>query len=316
MKQFFFVPCVAILLTLISSQLSAQHGDFPAELQQLLIDQIPVGSTALGSSVPGFSDDIGTAFSFLDTGNGAQINYVLCYPLADSSITGELESGAETPMSGTVFIYCPGVIDLAISSQFLLFFQQVTPAINSVFTIESQTIDLQFTTSQAVTDNFADYCFFDSRGFDCLAPACVDANNNLDSMTQPLICLAGCCGNGADFRLPGIQYQVSANDTATFEFATDFDFGNSDFRQFFQHYSFFVGLADEPKIEPFFNFQTFEIPLYQPGDANRDGNVDLLDVAGFVDCLTGGSFVFQCDTNRDLTISLLDIEPFVDLLTN
>ena len=316
MKQDFFVPCVVILLTAISSQLSAQHSDFPAELQQLLVGQIPGDSMALGNSVPGFSDDIGTVFGFLDISNGAQLNFVLCYPLADSSVTGELESGTETQMSGNVFVYCPGVIDLNSSSQFSLFFQQVTPAIDSVFAIKSQTIDLQITTSQAVTDNFADYCFFDSRGFDCLAPACVDANNNLDSMTQPLICLAGCCGIGAEFRMPGIQYQLNANNTASFEFATDFDFGTANFRQFFQHYSFFVGLADEPKIEPFFNFQTFEIPLYQPGDTNRDGNVDLLDVAGFVDCLTGGGFVFQCDINRDLTISLLDIEPFVELLTN
>ncbi len=316
MRSIQWLTFVLVLLSILSGPVAAQHDNFPAELQQILSDQIPAGSVAIGSSVPGFSDDIGTAFSFLDISNGVVINEVLCYPLSDSSITGELESGSEVAMSGVVFVYCPGTIDIGDFSQFLVFFQSVQPSITSLFAIESQTIDLQLTTQQAVTENFADYCLFDSYGLVCDEPACVDAQNNLDSVNRPILCLAGCCGHGAKFRLPGVQYQVNGDGTADFAFATSFDFEDPGFRTFFTHYSFFVGNPDVPYIEPFFSFQRFDIPLYQPGDTNQDGNIDLLDVAGFVDCLTNGVYVFQCDINSDQNVDLLDVTPFIDLLSS
>ena len=107
---------------------------------------------------------------------------------------------------------------------------------------------------------------------------------------------------------------MSGTNTAEFEFATSFNFSEPNFNQFFRHFSFFVGLDDDPLIEPFFNFQQFEIPLSAPGDTNRDGVIDLLDIAEFVECLTNGNFVFQCDINGDMNVDLLDVAPFVDLL--
>ena len=51
------------------------------------------------------------------------------------------------------------------------------------------------------------------------------------------------------------------------------------------------------------------------GDVNRDGNVDLLDVAPFVELLTNGDFQAEADINQDGVIDLLDAAPFVNLLT-
>ena len=51
------------------------------------------------------------------------------------------------------------------------------------------------------------------------------------------------------------------------------------------------------------------------GDVNRDGNVDLLDVAPFVELLTNGDFQAEADINQDGVIDLLDVAPFVNLLT-
>ncbi len=51
------------------------------------------------------------------------------------------------------------------------------------------------------------------------------------------------------------------------------------------------------------------------GDVNGDGVVDLLDVAPFVDLLTGGGFQPEADINQDGVVNLLDIAPFVQLLT-
>ena len=50
------------------------------------------------------------------------------------------------------------------------------------------------------------------------------------------------------------------------------------------------------------------------GDINGDCEVNLLDVAGFVDLLSNGEFQLQADINQDGNVDLLDIGLFVDLL--
>ena len=50
------------------------------------------------------------------------------------------------------------------------------------------------------------------------------------------------------------------------------------------------------------------------GDINRDGLVNLLDVAPFVDLLGNGSFQLEADINMDGDVNLLDVAPFVNLL--
>ena len=51
------------------------------------------------------------------------------------------------------------------------------------------------------------------------------------------------------------------------------------------------------------------------GDVNLDGEINLLDVAPFVDLLTQGNFLPEADVNQDGVVDLLDVAPFVDLLT-
>lgn len=51
------------------------------------------------------------------------------------------------------------------------------------------------------------------------------------------------------------------------------------------------------------------------GDVNCDGEIDLLDVAPFVDLVTAGEFSAKADVNLDGTVDLLDVAPFVALLT-
>ncbi len=50
------------------------------------------------------------------------------------------------------------------------------------------------------------------------------------------------------------------------------------------------------------------------GDLNDDGNVDLLDVAPFVNAIIAGSFVCEADINEDGNVDLVDVAPFVDIL--
>ena len=50
------------------------------------------------------------------------------------------------------------------------------------------------------------------------------------------------------------------------------------------------------------------------GDVNLDGQVDLLDIAPFVQAIVSGEFDKQADINFDGVVDLLDIGPFVQLL--
>ena len=50
------------------------------------------------------------------------------------------------------------------------------------------------------------------------------------------------------------------------------------------------------------------------GDVNLDGEVNLLDVAPFVDALQSGQYQAEADVNKDGLVNLLDVQPFVDLL--
>lgn len=51
------------------------------------------------------------------------------------------------------------------------------------------------------------------------------------------------------------------------------------------------------------------------GDANCDEEVNLLDIAPFVDIISNGSYLDKADMNEDGVVDLLDVEGFVDALT-
>ena len=51
------------------------------------------------------------------------------------------------------------------------------------------------------------------------------------------------------------------------------------------------------------------------GDVNCDGNVDLLDVAPFVDAISTGNFLEKADVNTDGLVNLLDVAPFIDIIS-
>ena len=72
---------------------------------------------------------------------------------------------------------------------------------------------------------------------------------------------------------------------------------------------------DFPAPFPAYAFQACgEFSAGLLGDVNRDGEVDLLDIAPFVDLLTAGEFQIEADINQDKQVDLLDVAPFVELL--
>ena len=63
----------------------------------------------------------------------------------------------------------------------------------------------------------------------------------------------------------------------------------------------------------------FDPPSSEPpvviGDVNFDGVVNFLDIAPFIEALSGGEFVEQADTDQDGSVSFFDIDRFIALLS-
>ncbi|MEM9413596.1 MAG: dockerin type I domain-containing protein, partial [Planctomycetota bacterium] len=57
------------------------------------------------------------------------------------------------------------------------------------------------------------------------------------------------------------------------------------------------------------------IHIILPGDVNRDGSVNLLDVAPFVGLLETGEYQTEADINYDGVFNLLDVAPFIQVLS-
>ena len=52
------------------------------------------------------------------------------------------------------------------------------------------------------------------------------------------------------------------------------------------------------------------------GDANFDGNVDLLDVDAFIEVMLAGFYSESLDFYYDCRIDLLDVPGFIDAIIN
>ncbi|MEM9412474.1 MAG: dockerin type I domain-containing protein, partial [Planctomycetota bacterium] len=59
-----------------------------------------------------------------------------------------------------------------------------------------------------------------------------------------------------------------------------------------------------------------EFPEILIGDVNIDGEINLLDVAPFIERLSALNYQCEADINGDRKVDLLDVDPFVDLLAN
>ena len=54
---------------------------------------------------------------------------------------------------------------------------------------------------------------------------------------------------------------------------------------------------------------------FLPGDVNRSGEVNFLDISGFVALLAAGEFQDEADIDRNNAVNFLDIGPFIRLLS-
>ena len=61
---------------------------------------------------------------------------------------------------------------------------------------------------------------------------------------------------------------------------------------------------------------TIRVVGFALGDVNRDGSVNLLDVAPFIDLVSFGEFQAEADINGDGSVNLLDVDPFIALFGN
>lgn len=257
--------------------------------------------------MPGFDGDIGTIHLILDFTDGADFLYLVEYELGDDSISDSF--GTVNGLAGSVFLLCQEVYETGEPLTFTLYLENVTPTVVTGNFLH-ETVDIEFVDAAALEAGEARYCFEYQAGPDyCSEPLCDGSPDSLISENQPLICLGQCCGISGKIRLPGIEY---VGQSPTFTESTEFDFSEPDFNLIYLHTSF----STKSYYGTFFNHQRFAIPLFSKGDVNEDGSVDLLDVAGFLDCLNSGIYDFQCDMYCSGTVNLLDVAGFVDALSN
>ena len=152
--------------------------------------------------------------------------------------------------------------------------------------------DTSIMTSQAIG-------IFECGDFDC--------SGNMES-NSVLPCLSEGCGIDATFNFLGAGYTEVKNQ---FEFDTvdDGPIG----QLLFRHAGFFDGNEFEP--EPFHFEQTYFTDLsFNFGDANLDGEVNLLDVDAFLLLISLGAYQLESDTNLDFSVDLLDVAGFVQAI--
>jgi CRISPR/Cas system CMR subunit Cmr6 (Cas7 group RAMP superfamily) len=51
------------------------------------------------------------------------------------------------------------------------------------------------------------------------------------------------------------------------------------------------------------------------GDVDLSGTVTFLDIAPFIDVLSGNEFQFEADCDQNGEVNFLDIAPFIDILS-
>ena len=104
-----------------------------------------------------------------------------------------------------------------------------------------------------------------------------------------------------------------ANGAVTQAFAELSNGDNVEFRFYFADQS----VADNQihRIDNVRVYGRVNEPDFLLGDVNCDGELNLLDVAPFVDAVTSGSFSAKADINLDGSVDLLDVSPFVAILT-
>lgn len=312
--QKLLVSNFSLLFTLIiSSVASGQFHGFPEEIQsrfdsgEFVITQ----SDYLGLGIDGFSPTVGAFFEYLDvTQTPAEERVIIRYNIGGDSIF------RSTFQYDTTDIAMTGIIHMDASkryegsfSSFTLFLEDMDQT-DEIFTgiFPHSTIRLGYTSAEALISGFGDY----RECIDYYDPECMYGTGDLFAQDTPQVCLAEGCEIGATFWMTRIGYFPSGTGL---EIDLDpFAFGETEFPPLYEQRQSFPGFPDYDPDQSQSLFQRFELAPVLPGDINRDGVVNLLDVSPFVELINSGDYRFEGDINRDLRISLLDIPAFVNLL--
>ena len=128
-------------------------------------------------------------------------------------------------------------------------------------------------------------------------------------------------GGGIRTSLDGFATDVAVPDIQAFPTPTTFDISSLngvsepiEFRIYFTGAGSFSDLGTAGAPSGLAITGSVDSPSIILGDVNCDGEVNLLDVAPFVDLIIGSGFLDKADINGDGSVDLLDVGPFVDLL--
>ena len=151
--------------------------------------------------------------------------------------------------------------------------------------------------------NFSSGGIYDEiSGYDSLVINDLDGDSDLDvvqlNYVNDRIHIYQNDGNGDFDILPTISTSNQPNSLAVADLNGD------------QQPDFIVGHCDLPDVLVYLS--GCDVLL---GDVNLDGDVNLLDVAPFVEILLNADYQAEADINQDGEVNLLDVGPFVDILS-
>ena len=313
MKKLFVAILASVLLV---PNASAQFNGFPGEIQKRIDsgDFVITSADTLGLGIDSVSPCVGAYFLYTDTTQSPpEQRVIIRYNIGGDSLYAVQIGGQardDIPMTGIVHLDASQEYD-GPSFDFKLYLEDMDQAdeiIDSFFFNES--IRLAYTTVDALLMGEGSY-------IECLEyddKDCYYQEFDLSSPDQPLICLGFGCQVGATLWMTRIGYAPSGTG-----FAIEIDpfaFGQTQFPPLFEQMQSadnepYGGKYDTSQLL----LQRFELASVVPGDVNRDGSVDLLDVDRFVELLASTEYRFEADINKDLNFNLLDVPGFVFLLS-
>ena len=305
------LPMFICLLLVASAK--AQFSGFPDEIQTRIDSgEYAVsdwGTLGLGTN---FSPWVGSYFFYLDlTQTPAESRVIIRYNIGGSSVYSQTYANnppEELPITGVAHL--DGRYEYqATGFNFKLYLEDLDQA-GELFSglFPHQTIRLSYQNSNTLLSGEGSYrCLVDE-------PFCDPFD--LESPDQPQICLACSCEVGATLWMSRIEYIQNGADS--YQIAIDpVAAGQTDFPPIYQQHQGFPGFDGTYNGDPKEQWlvQRFELSEVLLADVNRDGTVNLLDVAPFVDLLSSDEYRFEADINMDSDVNLADVFLFVLLLT-
>ena len=186
-------------------------------------------------------------------------------------------------------------------------------AFDSVVNISGGTVDASFEANEGSVVNISGG--FVRDGFEALEGSEVNISGGTIARNFAALDGSNVSLFGSNFILDGMPLELALDKTCTI---TERDVTLSGIFSDGSEFSFDLNSVSDPSRDQDMFEPGATLTLTseaQPGDVNRDGSINFLDIGAFVFLLTTNEFQAEADIDADGLVGFLDIPPFVNLLS-